>query len=105
LAAKTQITAETLIQQAQTLYDRALESGQLGAGVSAVKETGILTGHRIERKEVGSPGEFDSMTDDELERVLVERMEQLGYRIITETTLGLTPDGERTPDAGSDRRH
>jgi hypothetical protein len=38
-------------------------------------------GHRIERREIGTPGEFDHLSDDELERALIERMEQLGYRI------------------------
>jgi hypothetical protein len=28
-----------------------------------------VTGHRVERREVGAPSEFENMTDDELERV------------------------------------
>ena len=31
---------------------------------------GVLTGHRIERKEIGAPGEFDNITDDELKRAI-----------------------------------
>jgi hypothetical protein len=34
--------------------------------VSAIKEKGILSGKRIERAEVGTPGEFETMTDDDL---------------------------------------
>jgi hypothetical protein len=42
---------------------RAIESGQLSAAVAAIKEKGVLTGQRIERKEIGAPGEFDPLTD------------------------------------------
>jgi len=53
--------------------------GQLGAAVAAIKEKGVLSGKRIERSEVGSPGEVDHLTDDELERALIERLAQLGF--------------------------
>jgi hypothetical protein len=49
----------------------------------------VLSGQRIERREIGAPGEFDALTDDELERALVERFSALRL----------------TPDAGSDTRH
>ena len=41
----------------------------------------MLSGHRVERSEVGGPGEFDAMQDDELERVLVERLGALGFSL------------------------
>jgi hypothetical protein len=56
-----------------------LESGQLSASGTAIKEISILTGHRVERSEVGAAGEFDALTDDELERMLVERIARLGF--------------------------
>jgi hypothetical protein len=34
------------------------ENGQLSAAVAAIKEKGVLRGQRIERREVGRPGEF-----------------------------------------------
>jgi hypothetical protein len=37
----------------------------------------MLSGKRIERSEIGAPGEFDHFTDDELWRALVERFERL----------------------------
>jgi hypothetical protein len=66
-----------------------MENRQFSAAVTAVKEKSILSGHRIERCEVGPPGAFDTMTGDELERALIERLSALGL----------------TPDAGSDTRH
>jgi hypothetical protein len=44
---------------ADEFRQRALESGQLSAGITTVKEISVLTGHRIERAELGEPGEFD----------------------------------------------
>jgi hypothetical protein len=66
-----------------------MTNDQISAAVSAIKEKGVLTGKRIERQEVGRPGEFETMTGHELERALIERFSALGL----------------TPDAGSDTRH
>jgi hypothetical protein len=57
-----------------TLSDRwILENHQYSAAVGAIREKSILSGHRIERREVGPPDSFDHLTDDELERELIER--------------------------------
>jgi len=85
LAAKTAITAEGLVQMFDDIRKRAIESGRLSAGVSAVKEISILTGKRTERSEIGTPGEFDAYTDDELERLLAERRARLGFAPGSET--------------------
>jgi hypothetical protein len=53
--------------------------------VSTDKQSGV----RVERKEVGPPGAFDDLSDDQLERALREQLCALGL----------------TPDAGSDTRH
>jgi hypothetical protein len=79
IAARANITPDTLIQMADEFRRKALVSGQLGPGMTAVKELGILTGHRIERSEIGLPGEFDHIADDELDRLLIERFIKLGY--------------------------
>jgi hypothetical protein len=78
---KAAVTLEGLVEMQDKLYDKALESGQLSPGVAAAREISVLTGHRIERAEIGSPGEFESMQDDELERVLIERLGALGLSI------------------------
>jgi hypothetical protein len=36
------------------------------AAVAAIKEKGILTGLRVERQERGQPGEFEHLSDAEL---------------------------------------
>jgi hypothetical protein len=45
----------------------------------------VLSGKWIERAEIGAPGEFETMTDDELERALVERIARLGFTDVGET--------------------
>jgi hypothetical protein len=45
------------MDQAETILARAIESGQLSAIVSALKEKGVLSGKRVERAEIGAPGE------------------------------------------------
>jgi hypothetical protein len=36
---------------------------------------------QIERREVGGPGEFEALTDDELERAIAERVMRLGLAL------------------------
>jgi hypothetical protein len=50
----------------------AIENGQLSAKITAIKEKGVLSGKRIERSEIGGPGEFDSLSDEGLERAIIE---------------------------------
>jgi hypothetical protein len=59
----------------------ALENGQLSAAVTAIKEKGILSGKRIERREIGAPGEFETMTDEELEHALIDKVMKFGLEI------------------------
>jgi phage terminase small subunit len=89
LARNTVVTAESPIQQAEEVRMCAMERGQLSAAIAAIKEIGVLSGARIERSEVGAPCEFDQLTNQELERAIVERIKALGL----------------AADAGSKARH
>jgi phage terminase small subunit len=71
------VTAESLIEQNQKVFDAAMEAKQLSAAVGANKEISILAGIRIERSEVGAPGEFDHMSDAELLTAIRERFARL----------------------------
>jgi hypothetical protein len=95
IAARAKVTPESLLQEAEEARQGAMENKQFGAAATVIKVKSVLSGHWIERQEVGPPGAFDALTDDELERVLIERLK----------ALGLTPDGERTRDTESDTRH
>jgi hypothetical protein len=59
---------------------------QLNAANTAIKVKSVLSGKWIERAEVGAPGEYETMTDDELERRIMERVARLGLRDVDETT-------------------
>jgi phage terminase small subunit len=97
-AVKSAVTADTLMAEFEQARVLAMESKQCSAAVNATKEKSVLSGHRIERREVGAPGEFDALSDDELERAIVERLGRLGFAVSK-------VEGERTPDAESDTRH
>jgi hypothetical protein len=43
-----------------------MESKQFSAAIAAIREMGVLSGQLIERREIGAPGEFEALTDDEL---------------------------------------
>ncbi|MCX7313731.1 MAG: hypothetical protein NTV56_18900 [Alphaproteobacteria bacterium] len=61
-----QMTVASLVGAADEIRELAIQHRQLSAGVAAIKEIGILTGLRIDRREVGEPGEFARLSDEEL---------------------------------------
>jgi phage terminase small subunit len=77
-AEKAKITVESLIEQADEVRQRAMESHQYSAAVAAIREMSVLSGMRIERREIGPAGEFDHLSDEELERAIVGRFRALG---------------------------
>jgi hypothetical protein len=74
-----EITLQTLLEKALRTYEAAMAGAQYGAAVAALKELGVLSGKRVERSEHGEPGEFDHMTDEELQRAVEESAAQLGF--------------------------
>ena len=77
IAERLEITLQSLIERAEAAYQMAKEQKQPNAMVNAVREMAVLTGNRVERKEQGQPGQFDHLSDEELRRDLMERMEVL----------------------------
>jgi hypothetical protein len=82
------------VDQAETILAAAMDGHQYGAAVSALKEKGILSDKRIERSEVGSPGEFDHISDAELDRMCVELFTQLFRPRLRTIDGSITLDGE-----------
>jgi hypothetical protein len=72
------------LARAQSVEDGP--NGQNNAACSAVKVKAVLSGKWIERAEIGAPGEYETMTDEELERALKERMARLGLVIEIDQT-------------------
>lgn len=77
-ARRAEVTLESLIQEADQARIGAMEAGQFSAAVAAIKEKGVLSGKRIERAEVGGPGDFERMSDDELDRFISSRASGAG---------------------------
>jgi hypothetical protein len=53
-----------LIEKASQILDLAIAEKQFSAAVAALQEIGTLAGLRIERREVGRPGEFELLSAD-----------------------------------------
>jgi phage terminase small subunit len=72
-AKRAEVTIESLTEMLRE--DRALarELGQAAAAVSAVDKIAKLYGHMIDRKEVGRPGDFSRMTEEELDEFIASR--------------------------------
>jgi hypothetical protein len=82
IAARNKVTPESLIDDAEAVRVGAMESKQFNAANGAIKVKSVLSGNWVERAEIGSPGEFDAVTDDELERLLTERLALLGFALV-----------------------
>jgi hypothetical protein len=82
IAARAAVTPESLLDEFEQARAQAMANGRESAAVSATKEKSILTGHRIERAEIGAPGEFENLTDNEVERLLVEHLADLGWALV-----------------------
>jgi hypothetical protein len=82
IAARANVTAESLMGKAEAVYERAMKCGQLSAANGAVKELGVLSGKRVERSEVGGPGEFDHLSDEELRDEIVREVRELGLILV-----------------------
>jgi hypothetical protein len=78
LAAKTAITTESLVQDSEKVFQRAMETKSAQCCEYGDQGKGNTYGKWIERAEVGGPGEYDALTDDELERQIMERLARLG---------------------------
>jgi hypothetical protein len=85
-ARRTIINKEYLIEKSEELRARGMEIDQLAAAGTAIRELGVLTGHRVERAEIGGPGEFDHLSDDELLAAIRERF----ARLDSETQLAIS---------------
>jgi len=53
-------------------YTKAMESNNLAAANVAADKLARLDGHMIERKEIGGPGDFASLSDAELIELIAE---------------------------------
>lgn len=65
-AIKTEVTAASLIEEAEEVRAKALAEGQFAAAIAAIREKGVLAGVRVEKRESTHKTDAKSMSDDEL---------------------------------------
>lgn len=94
-AVRAEVTVASLIEEAELIRVAAMEQGQLSAAIAAVREKGILSGKRVQRTEVGLPGEFDHLSDAELIASLQEEAAEIGILIDARGTMIEGPDTEQ----------
>jgi hypothetical protein len=85
VADKLEITLSLLIEETFSTYRLAKAAGQYGPAATLLKELGVLSGKRVERSERGEPGEFERMSDEELQAAVTEQAIAMGFRPPDET--------------------
>lgn len=65
-AIKTEVTAASLIEEAEEVRAKALAEGQFAAAIAAIREKGVLAGVRVEKRESTHKADAKTMSDDEL---------------------------------------
>jgi len=90
------VNVKTLIAESELVRLGAMNSHQYAAANGAIKEKAILSGNHIDRAEVGGPGEFDHMSDEELLADLRERWARFNSELQLANSNGsITFDGGR----------
>ena len=79
-AARLTVTLEWLLEKAEEARQQAMQLGQTSAAVGAIKELGVLSGHRVEKSERRNVNIHD-MSDDELIAVVRGEAEAEGKRL------------------------
>lgn len=88
LAAEYEVTAKSLISDAIRCRDLGIQLGQVGAAVSAIKELGILSGLRVERREQTRKISAEMLSDDELAAIIAAGPRPLQLEASTPGNLG-----------------
>lgn len=65
-AIKAEVTAASLIEEAEEVRLKAMAQGQLAAAIAAIREKGVLAGVRVEKRESTHKTDPKAMSDDEL---------------------------------------
>ena len=74
------VTKESLIAKYESIAGDARADGQHSAAVSAYKRVSILSGHRVERQEIGNPNDFaaiEAMSRAELVMFITDGFDDL----------------------------
>jgi len=84
------------LKKAERVYDAAYEAKPYNAAMSAIKETGVLWGKRVERSEADQPG----MMDNACRNFLNQKVDP---RPVSNEESRSTPPGSINPSIDLDR--
>jgi len=68
------VTEATLLAELEEARQGALEAQQHGPAVQATMGKARITGHIVDRKEVGKPGDFENMDEQQLRAFIAKHM-------------------------------
>lgn len=85
-AARAEVTIESLLAELDEARALAFEVKQPSALVAATREKAVLSGNRVEKKEVGAPGEFDDIS--KLRDSIASDLKKLGIENISSAPVG-----------------
>jgi hypothetical protein len=77
-AARAEVTIASLVEELDEARVIALKLGQASAAVAAIMGKAKITGQIVDRAEVGQPGEFSEMTEEELRRYIMSSLKTIG---------------------------
>ena len=77
LAKRHEVTVAGLVEKLEEIREQAVQNKQYSSAVAALREIAILAGKRVQRSESGDPGEFDKLTEEELDRLLAAEYERI----------------------------
>lgn len=78
LTSALEVTYETIIDELEQARQLAHANGQAGAAVSAIVAKAKVSGLIIDRREVGDPGDFSELTDEEIVAKAAREARELG---------------------------
>jgi hypothetical protein len=90
-----EVSLADLINKAEDARIMAMATRNPSAAVSAIREMGVLSGKRIQRTEIGAPGEFDHLSDEQLLALLQEEAQQIALLFDAGGNLVEGPDSEQ----------
>lgn len=85
-ALRAEVTVQTILDELAEARNLALQNGQPAAAVAASMGRAKVRGLIIDRKETGRPGDFEAMSDNELDAFIAERADLIGESTSREGT-------------------
>lgn len=104
-AKRHEVTEDTLIEELEQARTMALANAQSGAAVQATMGKARITGHIIDRKEVGEPGQFERMSEQELRTWIAENVSAQALQTVSDTSTSIGTSDCQLENVGRQASH